>query len=73
MPSDLWGKPISKTHSSGHASDLDIWLFVGGMHIFVNGFVTQITTSNLFSNIVQLLIKHYLNAQYPCRIRLQNL
>ena len=59
---------MSKTHSTGHSVDINIWLYGGEMLTFENGFETQITTNNRYSNPFQILIE-----QYPCWNRLQNL
>lgn len=41
-----WGKPQSKTKSSSIDMDIEIWSYNGGQLSFVDGYVTDITTSN---------------------------
>lgn len=41
-----WGKPQFKTKSSSIDMDIEIWSYNGGQLSFIDGYVTDITTSN---------------------------
>lgn len=41
-----WGKPDTKTKTTIDGSDVEVWLYRGGSLIFIDGYVSEITSVN---------------------------